>query len=165
MPPILRVRCTQPASVTTSPALARRSSPHVLVLYIAILIKYRCCFFVYVSHFGGVTALSAATAPIKTQIYIKIAHPPHSPLQKIAHHSKKVGCHIAISQKMPKFAPQLKPCGSQAYDFKCDSGCSSVRLGRLLWEQEVPGSNPGTPTKAKPLNTVFSGFLISIPHQ
>ena len=27
------------------------------------------------------------------------------------------------------------------------SGCSTVRLARLLWEQEVPGSNPGTPTK------------------
>ena len=27
------------------------------------------------------------------------------------------------------------------------SGCSAVRLARLLWEQEVPGSNPGTPTK------------------
>ena len=27
------------------------------------------------------------------------------------------------------------------------SGCSAVRLARLLWEQEVPGSNPGTPTQ------------------
>ena len=29
---------------------------------------------------------------------------------------------------------------------KC-TGCSAVRLAHLLWEQGVPGSNPGTPTK------------------
>ena len=29
------------------------------------------------------------------------------------------------------------------------SGCSAVRLARLLWEQEVPGSNPGTPTTTR----------------
>lgn len=28
-----------------------------------------------------------------------------------------------------------------------DSGCSAARLAHLLWEQRVPGSNPGTPTK------------------
>ena len=27
------------------------------------------------------------------------------------------------------------------------SGCSAVRLAHLLWEQGVPGSNPGTPTR------------------
>ena len=27
------------------------------------------------------------------------------------------------------------------------SGCSAVRLAHLLWEQGVPGSNPGTPTE------------------
>ena len=27
------------------------------------------------------------------------------------------------------------------------SGCSVARLSRLLWEQEVAGSNPATPTK------------------
>ena len=27
-----------------------------------------------------------------------------------------------------------------------NSGCSAVRLAHLLWEQGVPGSNPGTPT-------------------
>ena len=32
------------------------------------------------------------------------------------------------------------------------SGCSVARLSRLLWEQEVAGSNPATPTKA---NLVF----------
>ena len=30
---------------------------------------------------------------------------------------------------------------------KFSSGCSAVRLAHLLWEQGVPGSNPGTPTK------------------
>ena len=29
----------------------------------------------------------------------------------------------------------------------CPSGCSVARLSRLLWEQEVAGSNPATPTK------------------
>ena len=29
------------------------------------------------------------------------------------------------------------------------SGCSAVRLAHLLWEQGVPGSNPGIPTKLK----------------
>ena len=28
-----------------------------------------------------------------------------------------------------------------------DSGCSAVRLAHLVWDQRVPGSNPGTPTK------------------
>ena len=27
------------------------------------------------------------------------------------------------------------------------TGCSAVRLAHLLWEQGVPGSNPGIPTK------------------
>ena len=27
------------------------------------------------------------------------------------------------------------------------SGCSAVRLAHLVWDQGVPGSNPGTPTK------------------
>ena len=30
--------------------------------------------------------------------------------------------------------------------FERISGCSAVRLAYLLWEQGVPGSNPGTPT-------------------
>jgi hypothetical protein len=34
-------------------------------------------------------------------------------------------------------------CGAK----KQDSGCSVARLARLLWEQEVAGSNPATPTK------------------
>ena len=27
------------------------------------------------------------------------------------------------------------------------TGCSAVRLAHLVWDQRVPGSNPGTPTK------------------
>ena len=30
--------------------------------------------------------------------------------------------------------------------FFAPSGCSVARLSRLLWEQEVAGSNPATPT-------------------
>ena len=30
--------------------------------------------------------------------------------------------------------------------FNVFSGCSVARLSRLLWEQEVAGSNPATPT-------------------
>ena len=37
------------------------------------------------------------------------------------------------------FAPQLNK----------SSGCSAVRLAHLLWEQGVPGSNPGIPTKKR----------------
>ena len=33
--------------------------------------------------------------------------------------------------------------------YKSTSGCSAVRLAHLLWEQGVPGSNPGIPTKLK----------------
>ena len=29
---------------------------------------------------------------------------------------------------------------------KVFTGCSAVRLAHLLWEQGVPGSNPGIPT-------------------
>ena len=32
------------------------------------------------------------------------------------------------------------------YNSSSQSGRSAVRLARLLWEQEVPGSNPGAPT-------------------
>jgi hypothetical protein len=30
---------------------------------------------------------------------------------------------------------------------KIFSGCSVARLSRLVWDQEVAGSNPATPTK------------------
>ena len=32
------------------------------------------------------------------------------------------------------------------YFFPRNTGYSAVRLAYLLWEQGVPGSNPGTPT-------------------
>ncbi len=32
---------------------------------------------------------------------------------------------------------------------KQKTGCSAVRLAHLLWEQGVPGSNPGIPTEEK----------------
>ena len=35
------------------------------------------------------------------------------------------------------------------------TGCSAVRLAHLLWEQGVPGSNPGTPT-----NRFFGKILV-----
>ena len=37
------------------------------------------------------------------------------------------------------------PCLSAFYF----SGCSVARLSRLLWEQEVAGSNPATPTNGR----------------
>ena len=42
--------------------------------------------------------------------------------------------------------------------FNDDSGCSAVRLAHLLWEQGVPGSNPGIPTK-KVLNRKIEDFF------
>ena len=40
------------------------------------------------------------------------------------------------------------------------SGCSVARLSRLLWEQEVAGSNPATPTRKEPINLQkLMGFL------
>ena len=38
------------------------------------------------------------------------------------------------------------------------TGCSVARLSRLLWEQEVAGSNPATPTTKS--QTKLSGFFI-----
>ena len=39
------------------------------------------------------------------------------------------------------------------------SGCSVARLSRLLWEQEVAGSNPATPTKQNPFEHRSKGFF------
>ena len=41
-----------------------------------------------------------------------------------------------------------------AYHF---SGCSVARSSRLLWEQEVAGSNPATPTKNGPRDVAQPG--------
>ena len=40
-----------------------------------------------------------------------------------------------------------------------NSGCSAVRLAHLLWEQGVPGSNPGIPTKRS--YNLVAPFLVS----
>ena len=37
---------------------------------------------------------------------------------------------------------------SQSLRENCETGCSVARSSRLLWEQEVAGSNPATPTKS-----------------
>ena len=43
------------------------------------------------------------------------------------------------------------------------TGCSAVRLAHLVWDQRVPGSNPGTPTKRdKRLSLFFLWFRISL---
>ena len=44
---------------------------------------------------------------------------------------------------------------------KAKTGCSAVRLAHLLWEQGVPGSNPGTPTKLKEFYVKY--FYLSYP--
>ena len=40
--------------------------------------------------------------------------------------------------------------GALRYNSGSLSGRSAARLARLLWEQEVPGSNPGAPTVMRP---------------
>ena len=42
------------------------------------------------------------------------------------------------------------------------TGCSVARSSRLLWEQEVAGSNPATPTKF--LNPVFGMWRSLVAH-
>ena len=45
------------------------------------------------------------------------------------------------------------------------TGCSAVRLAHLLWEQGVPGSNPGTPTlKDKELLIIVTPFFYCPKH-
>ncbi len=46
-------------------------------------------------------------------------------------------------------------------DEKKISGCSVARSSRLLWEQEVAGSNPATPTKTSLKRLVFYLCLTS----
>ena len=46
---------------------------------------------------------------------------------------------------MPDIAGKNIDKTGHLYSVKCVSGCSSARLERLLWEQEVGGSNPLTP--------------------
>ena len=47
----------------------------------------------------------------------------------------------------------------RVFKSKIFSGCSAARLAHLLWEQGVPGSNPGTPTdkeSSKELSLFFA---------
>ena len=60
--------------------------------------------------------------------------------------SKKVGQKFGGSKISRTFASQLR--NKQTLN-ESKTGCSAVRLAHLLWEQGVPGSNPGTPTKQK----------------
>ena len=41
-----------------------------------------------------------------------------------------------------------------------NTGCSAVRLAHLLWEQGVPGSNPGIPTTKKTSEFLRSFFFL-----
>ena len=59
-------------------------------------------------------------------------------------------CSVARSSRpdfaVGKIANRIRyPISSEA-DIKQKSGCSVARSSRLLWEQEVAGSNPATPT-------------------
>ena len=62
--------------------------------------------------------------------------------------SKKVSQKFGGSKISRTFASQLR--NKQTLN-ESKTGCSAVRLAHLLWEQGVPGSNPGTPTKQKGL--------------
>ena len=41
------------------------------------------------------------------------------------------------------------------------SGCSVARSSRLVWDEEVAGSNPATPTKT---SNIVTGFFLHIKH-
>ena len=69
--------------------------------------------------------------------------------------SKKSGKMFVDSKISRIFASLLR---NKAFnDF---SGCSAVRLAHLLWEQGVPGSNPGIPTR-KELQKCNSYFYLA----
>ena len=57
-------------------------------------------------------------------------------------------------------SPITHPRKVLKYQDKRNSGCSVARLARLLWEQEVGGSNPLTPTRQKSLLTDIKPFFI-----
>ena len=40
------------------------------------------------------------------------------------------------------------------------TGCSVARSSRLLWEQEVAGSNPATPTKINLIGILMTSHLV-----
>ena len=65
-----------------------------------------------------------------------------------------------MAQEAVGSSPITHPKKVLKYQDKRNSGCSVARLARLLWEQEVGGSNPLTPTRQKPLLTDMKPFFI-----
>ena len=65
-----------------------------------------------------------------------------------------------MAQEAVGSSPITHPKKVLKYQDKRNSGCSVARLARLLWEQEVGGSNPLTPTRQKPLLTDIKPFFI-----
>ena len=65
-----------------------------------------------------------------------------------------------MAQEAVGSSPITHPRKVLKYQDKRNSGCSVARLARLLWEQEVEGSNPFTPTRQKPLLTDIKPFFI-----
>ena len=65
-------------------------------------------------------------------------------LSAFALHSVSVGGHLYQTWR----ATAVKTVRHNKYKITATavSGCSVARLSRLLWEQEVAGSNPATPT-------------------
>ena len=51
-----------------------------------------------------------------------------------------------FSKKSDKCLENSSKSSTFATHLRKKTGCSAVRLAHLLWEQGVPGSNPGTPT-------------------
>jgi putative endonuclease len=47
--------------------------------------------------------------------------------------------------------------------FSIESGCGAARLARLVRDQEVPGSNPGAPTKEEALFSMLPCFVLGLP--
>ena len=98
---------------------------------------------------------------LNIQSYYILATIPALAAKKIENHMKwlvpweyrgalipaKGRLHRRIASKKSDFCLALRSTCTTFAPLKTHrSGCSAVRLARLLWEQEVPGSNPGTPT-------------------
>ena len=66
IPPILRAFCTQPARVTTSPTFSKRSSPHVLLLYIVVSILFLYNFQFITRIFSHIAATTSLTYKVNT---------------------------------------------------------------------------------------------------
>ena len=70
---------------------------------------------------------------------------------------------LAKLEKSRTFASQSRKMVLDS--IKKRTGCSAVRLAHLLWEQGVPGSNPGTPTlKDKELLIIVTPFFYCPKH-